>query len=175
MPSDVQERKLQRHFELLDMDRNGFIEQQDLVAFADKITESAGASGTPQAQAFRSEAERVWQSLRKALDQDGDQRVSRDEFVSAADINQVMNEAVKLGHLSFDVIDRDGDGRISKAEWTRMDQSIGIPREDSMAGFEQLDRDGDGYISRDEYTRGVEEFYRSDNPSAGGNWVLGTF
>ncbi|WP_370416558.1 EF-hand domain-containing protein [Streptomyces fradiae] len=175
MSSDVQERKLQRHFELLDMDHNGFIEQQDLVAFAERITESAGAMGTPQAQAFHSEAERVWQALRKALDTDGDQRISRDEFISAADINQVMNEAVKLGRLSFDVVDRDGDGRISQAEWTRMDQSIGIPQKDSMAGFEHLDRDGDGYISRDEYQRGVEEFYRSDNPSAGGNWALGKF
>ncbi|GGT18023.1 EF-hand domain-containing protein [Streptomyces purpureus] len=175
MTAALKQRKLQRHFELLDIDGNGFIEQSDLREFADRITEAAGAEGSPQSRALRTEADRLWQALQKTLDADGDQRVSRDEFISAADITQVMNEAVKLGKMSFDVIDSDQDGRISRQEWLRMDQKLGVAPADSEQGFQHLDMDGDGFVSKAEYAKGVEEFYRSDDPTAPGNWSFGKF
>ncbi|MEU9131159.1 EF-hand domain-containing protein [Kitasatospora sp. NPDC048540] len=175
MAGSIQERKLHRQFELLDLDGNGFIEQKDVAEFVERITEAAGAEGTPQGEAMRQGAERLWQQLQQALDTDGDQRISRDEFVSSADLHAVMTEAIKLGAAAFDVTDTDGDGRISLQEWIRMDQKIGVLRGDSEQGFNRLDLDGDGYVSRAEYVQGVEEFYRSDDPSAPGNWAFGRF
>ncbi|MFG2640363.1 EF-hand domain-containing protein [Streptomyces sp. NPDC048370] len=171
----VQERKLQRHFELLDLDQNGFIEQADLAEFAGRINDAAGARDSREGMALIAEADRVWQALQKALDTDGDQRISREEFISAGDIDHVMNEAIKLGKMSFDVVDSDHDGRISLDEWIRMDQKLGVARPESTKGFQQLDMDGDGFVTKSEYAKGVEDFYRSDDPQAPGNWAFGAF
>jgi Ca2+-binding EF-hand superfamily protein len=173
--ADIQERKLMRHFDLLDIDRNGYIEQDDIVAFAERITEAAGAMGTPQSQALRKEGDRLWQSLQMQLDADGDQRISRDEFISAGDLDMIMKEAVKFGVASFDVTDTDQDGKISLAEWIRRDQKLGVAKADSQKGFQQLDHDGDGFVSKAEYSKGVEEFYMSDDDAAPGNWAFGKF
>ncbi|WP_371494338.1 EF-hand domain-containing protein [Kitasatospora sp. NBC_00374] len=175
MPDPTQERKLRRHFELLDFDGNGFIEQSDIEEFVERITEAAGAEGTPQSVRLREEGGRLWRRLQKALDTDGDQRISRDEFVGAADLNAVMAMAVELGAASFEVTDTDRDGRISLQEWIRMDRKLGVSHADSMHGFRLLDRDGDGFVTRAEYVKGVEEFYRSDDPQAPGNWAFGGF
>lgn len=176
MPQDVKERKLNRHFELLDLNSDGYIEHDDIMMFADRICEAAGVKpNAPQSEAFRQTGDNLWQALQKALDSDGDKRISRQEFVGSENLDAVMTEAIRLGVASFDVTDTDGDGRISREEWIRMDQRIGVARADSEKGFRQLDQDGDGYVTKEEYSRGVEEFYRSSDPTAPGNLAFGKF
>ncbi|MFJ1704745.1 EF-hand domain-containing protein [Kitasatospora sp. NPDC088346] len=175
MPDTAQERKLRQHFELFDFDGNGFIERSDIEAFVERITEAAGAEGTPQGLRLREEGDRLWRHLQRTLDTDGDQRISRDEFVGAADLGVVLAMAVELGAASFEVTDTDRDGRISLQEWIGMDRKLGVSRADSLHGFRLLDLDGDGFVTRAEYLRGVEEFYRSDDPQAPGSWAFGGF
>ncbi|WP_158088857.1 EF-hand domain-containing protein [Thermoactinospora rubra] len=176
MATQVQERKLARHFELLDYDRDGYIEQSDLKAFAERICQAGQVEPTsPEGRAVVQQAERLWQALQRAHDKNGDQAVSRQEFVDCAESEQVLKQAIQLGVAAFDVMDRDDDDRISMQEWLSLDRSLGVNAADSEEGFRRLDRDGDGHISKKEFTKGVEEFYRSSNSAAPGNWTFGRF
>ncbi|WP_424188275.1 EF-hand domain-containing protein [Actinokineospora sp. G85] len=175
MPATIQERKLDRLFTILDTDNNGYIEQSDFELFAAKVIDGAGAKETPEARIVRRQAASFWSTLSEALDADGDERVSRDEFASTADLEPVLDAAIKLGVSARDVTDIDHDGRISLSEWVTLDAMLGIPRTDSEEGFHALDTDGDGFVSQPEYVRGVEQFFRSEDASAPGNWAFGKF
>ncbi|MFI6604515.1 EF-hand domain-containing protein [Nonomuraea sp. NPDC050536] len=176
MTTPIQERKLARHFELLDYDRDGYIEQSDMKMFAERICQAAGVAPTaPKGRKVMQQADMLWEMLHQSMDHDRDHQVSREEFVDAADMPSVMTEAIKLGIAAFEVMDQDGDGKISMAEWTKMDQRLGVDPAESRKGFGQLDKDNDGHLTKAEFTKGVEEFYRSDNASAPGNWAFGKF
>ena len=175
MPAEIQERKLSRLFQLLDTDGSGFVEESDLEDFAARAIAAAGAGGSLEARIVQREAASLWQALQRTLDSDGDQKVSRDEFVSAADVNAVTDEAIKLGVVIRDITDIDQDGLISLGEWVTLDAKLGIPRSDSEQGFKALDADGDGFVSKPEYVKGVEQFFRSDDASSPGNWAFGKY
>lgn len=70
----------------------------------------------------------------RALDRDGDNRLSRDEFVRRGGANVVRELPDEFAYL-----DLDGDGRLDRAEW--YEQSV---------AFERMDRNRDGWISREE-------------------------
>ncbi|EWC62216.1 calcium binding protein [Actinokineospora spheciospongiae] len=175
MPAQIQERKLSRLFELLDSDGSGFVEESDLEDFAAKAIAAAGAGGSLEARIVQREASSLWRALQQTLDSDGDQRVSRAEFVAAADADAVTDGAIKLGVVIRDITDIDRDGLISLGEWVTLDAKLGIPRADSEQGFKALDVDGDGYVSKPEYVRGVEQFFRSDDEASPGNWAFGKY
>ncbi|MFJ2031717.1 EF-hand domain-containing protein [Streptosporangium sp. NPDC087985] len=176
MKTEVKARKLVRNFELLDFDGDGFIEHADIRTFAERICDAGGvASNSHEGQKVIEQADKLWRALQQSMDSDGDQQVSRQEFIESANSSSVLTQAIQLGVLTFDVIDKDGDGRISRDEWTRLDQKLGIAQADSRKGFDQLDKDNDGYLTRAEFNKGVEEFYRSQDPAAPGNMTFGKF
>ncbi|GAA3508272.1 Ca2+-binding EF-hand superfamily protein [Streptosporangium album] len=176
MKTEVKGRKLARHFELLDFDGDGFIEQADIRMFAQRICEAAGVEpSSRESQKVLKEGDKLWHALQDSLDHDGDQRVSRQEFIGLAESDSVMAQAIQLGMAAFDVIDIDGDGRISRDEWTTLDKRIGVPAADSREGFSRLDIDMDGFVTRAEFAKGVEEFYRSSDVAAPGNLAFGKF
>ncbi|MEU6999809.1 EF-hand domain-containing protein [Nonomuraea sp. NPDC046570] len=176
MSTEVKERKLARHFELLDFDGDGYIERSDIRSFAERICEAAGTTpNSNEGKKIMQQGDKLWKALQRSLDHDGDQQVSRNEFVDSAGSDPVMKEAIQLGVAAFDVLDQDRDNKISRDEWTRMDQRLGVSMQDSRKGFDQLDKDSDGYVTKAEYTKGVEEFYRSQDPAAPGNWAFGSF
>ncbi|OLR91739.1 EF-hand domain-containing protein [Actinokineospora bangkokensis] len=175
MPTAIQETKLQRLFGLLDADGNGYLEEDDFELFAAKAVRAAGAGDSLEARIVKREAAALWRALSDALDADGDLRIGRDEFLRAADIDDVVDGAVKLGVAVRDVVDVDGDGLISESEWVSLDAQLGITRTESAAGFAAIDADGDGFVSKPEYAAAVAQFFRGAEEGAPGNWVFGRF
>ena len=71
--------------------------------------------------------------------------------------------------------DQNGDGKLSVQEYAKLGWCYGITEEAMREAFQHLDRNGDGYLTIEELTKAVDEFYRSDDPDAPGNWTFGPY
>lgn len=146
----MSEDQLNRLFVILDGSGNGFVERSDLLSYSEK----AGGAVTEKAT-------ELW-SLLSPLDTDNDGRISKPEFVVGVDFDAVVEAAVAMNVASMDAVDTDQDGKVSREEWATINDTLGISREDSDAGFDALDTDKDGLISREEFTARVLELYNGD-------------
>ena len=74
---------------------------------------------------------------------------------------------------NLSVFDTDHNGYISLNEY--LDLFIGLRIEVRFApmSFAKLDLNQDGQISKNELVKSVEEFLKSNDPSASGNWLFG--
>ena len=161
-------RKLDAAFACFDADRNGFIEERDLLALA----------GRHGAQTITDNYHRLWKALVDNLDRDGDGRVSRVEFHHGM-ANAFPDEASY--HVFFQVAvdvllsigDADGDGMLNIGEWTALQAGFGTSPEDAQASYYLLDSDASGYLTRSEILEAVREFYISTDPQAPGNHLFG--
>ena len=69
--------------------------------------------------------------------------------------------------------DRDGDGRLDEAEYATILWCYGIADADARAAFRHLVTDGSGYLTNAAMEIVFAEFFRSDDPAAPGNWMIG--
>ena len=171
--------KLLRAFQHLDMNGNGYLDHDDIVALVARFI--AGFRVSPhsdEGHAVAAGFEDFWQSLISLVDTDGDGRISPDEwndgmvdaFVEAADgFDRHLRPAVSaVMHLA----DTDGDGRIRFAEFTMLQKAFGSRADGVQAAFRHLDADGDGSISVPELIEAAREYYTGRGGTAG-DWLFG--
>ncbi|MEU5714777.1 EF-hand domain-containing protein [Streptomyces sp. NPDC020403] len=85
MDSAEYERKIAHRFAALDQDGNGHIDRADFNAAAARLLTAFGTTARcDKGQALYTGAEAFWQGLAGIADVDGDQRVTREEFVGGA-------------------------------------------------------------------------------------------
>jgi Ca2+-binding EF-hand superfamily protein len=103
--------------------------------------------------AIKSQLLEVWEKLRQAVDTDGDQKVTLDEFLQFAESagnNLIEDVFVKTADMVFDLADTDGDGNISfdesKSFFLLFESSLSSAQE----AFSQIDKDNDGTITKEE-------------------------
>lgn len=181
MLNDVQQRKMNHLFALLDVDDDGTIDKMDYTASADRLINAFGfAPGSSQSQTLRERYGRLWDEVTQPMDTDGDERVDPDEFAVGFDTFVSQPQDGYSAHVApvadafYDLMDTDGDNRITQTEYVRMAQSaFRMSEADSVAAFNHLDLDGNGWLSRDELHSANEEFFRSGDPQARGNWLFG--
>lgn len=181
MLNEVRQRKMNHLFDLLDVDDDGVIDKMDYTASADRLVNAFGfAPGSAQSQALRERYARLWDEVTLPMDTDGDERVDPDEF--AVGFDRFVAQApdgyhalvAPVADAFYDLMDTDGDDRITRTEYIRMAQSaFRMSEAAGLAAFNRLDLDGNGWLSRDELHSANEEFFRSTDPDARGNWVFG--
>lgn len=160
-------RKLDSAFACFDADKNGFIEERDLLALASRHG----------SQTITDNYHRLWKSLVDNFDRDGDGRVSRIEFHHGM-ANAFPDDAAYQAffHVSVDVLlsvgDADGDGMLNIGEWTALQKGFGTREEDAQASYYLIDSDASGYLTRGELLEAVREFYTSTDPQAPGNHLF---
>jgi Ca2+-binding EF-hand superfamily protein len=71
--------------------------------------------------------------------------------------------------------DQDGDGKLSSQEYVKALWCCGVGEEAAREAFQHLDRDGSGYLTIEKILKALKEFYRSDDPEAPGNWLMGPY
>ncbi|MFF8717247.1 EF-hand domain-containing protein [Streptomyces sp. NPDC015184] len=173
---DVITTKLERSFEALDDNKDGYLDWTDYQKLADRYIQAYKlGKDDRRARALYAFYQTYWlEMLRHSSVQED--RLAKDQFVTANRLASVdtsrLNLADGAGHVTFDVIDSDGDNEISKDEFTRFLKDVW--RSDAPEdAFPQLDTDGDGSISRMEFVRAVREHFLSDNPDAPGSMFFG--
>lgn len=181
MLNELQQRKFAHLFTLLDVDDDGTIDRMDYTASADRLVSAFGYSAdSPECRQVRDRYNTLWETVTLPMDTDGDERVDVTEYTTGMERFVTTADGGYLAHIApvadafYDLMDVDQDGLITRTEYVRMMGSAFRLSEDAAtAAFDQLDLDGNGVLSRDELHLANEQFFRSADADAKGNWIFG--
>ncbi len=180
MLTDLQRKKLQLRFALLDTDGDGRLTQQDYELVCLRLSAAFGhLPGTAGYERIRGAYLTLWERLRARMDRDGSGSVSLPQFLESCEKAIVARRdgfernLAGLVDLLFDLVDADANGVIDLPEFTTWMHSYGVGPRDTVDAFDLLDADGDGVVSKAEMAAAAEQFYRSADPDVAGNWLFG--
>ncbi|MFD7883913.1 EF-hand domain-containing protein [Streptomyces bauhiniae] len=175
---DVISVKLERSFDALDANQDGFLDWSDYQRLGDRYIQAYQLDKNDRrARAIQTFCQIYWLELLRHAGVDGD-RLTKEQFVTANRLAVIDTSRLNVteggGHAIFDVIDVDQDNEISRAEFERFLRDVwGSQAPDAMDSFTKLDTDGDGAISRMEFIRAVREHFLSNDPDAPGSMFFG--
>ncbi len=180
MLTELQKRKQTALFRREDMNNDGYYGKADAKEFARRVCEVLGLQpDSPECALVHARVGRRPEALRGFYAAVGDQ-YSLDDYLKLGDFivsddalfDEIIAEQVRA---VVGLWDRDRDGKLSAAEFVKLEWCYAINEEDAQEVFRHLDRDGDGYLTVEECEQAAEEFYRSDDPDAPGNWLFGPY
>lgn len=181
MLSELRKRKFSYLFHCFDFDKNGVLEMADYEQFAKNLGKAydLNADSTRYA-ALHAETMALWDFIRNLADQNHDNQVSEDEFTLA--YTALTNDDAAFHHLLMGYAayvirsaDRDGNGLLDQAEYVTILGCYGIEASAARTAFQHLDEDGNGLLSVIDMEKAFEQYFRSDDPNAAGNWMMGPF
>lgn len=177
MTTDLQNRKYQKVFSNFDANSDGQIDQTDVDMIIQTWCRQFDVEpSSPEWRQITSIANRMWQDLLGGTDPDGNKVVTEEEWIQSAQQADFIDKVcIPFGLAAFDLGDRDGDGKLSFEEMAKGTSAGGISAEETRDAFNRLDTDGDGYITKEEYSNALEDFYKSTDPDAPGNYLAGPF
>lgn len=178
MPTQLQRDKFDRLFEIFDVNRDGYVSQDDFDAAVHQVaTAPHGSSNEGHLRAFADAAARFWAGVKEHARVDRDGRVSRaafhdamhDAFLQGGRFDELVQPAAEAAFALYDV---DGDGRVGRKEYEVLQRSLGRSDADIGRAFAALDHDRDGYLTLDDFTAHVREYLHSDDPLTPSNWLF---
>jgi Ca2+-binding EF-hand superfamily protein len=176
MVSDVAAEKHGQTFDFLDVDKDGYLEQADFEAIAERLAAGAAARDV---EVVRDAYLKFWNSLAFKLGVSADGRISRRQYIDGCD------EITKSDPHGFDhaiaqmprailaLYDHDRDGMLNAKEFLAFEVALGVQPESAKIALLALDHDADGFVGGADLMRACREFMLSDDPHAPGNWLFG--
>jgi Ca2+-binding EF-hand superfamily protein len=166
MVSSEYERRIAARFATFDQDGNGWIDREDFSAASKAVLNEFGTTArSDKGQALYGGAEAFWQGMAGIADRDGDQRITRDEFVNGA-VKRLRDNPDRFAeiarpflHAALAVADADGDGRATVEETTRVLKALGAPEEVAAAAAATLDADADGKVDEVEVVNAFARYF----------------
>ncbi|GHH47053.1 EF-hand domain-containing protein [Streptomyces candidus] len=173
MDSAEYERKTAARFASFDQDGNGYIDREDFSAAAAAIlAEFDTTARCDKGQALYSGAEAFWQGMAGIADVDGDQRVTRGEFVRGA-VKRLSDNPQRFAEIARPFLrsaieiaasaDDEGDGLTVRSA-TRLLRVLGADEQVAERVAAALDADGDGRITEEETMNAFAVYYTLDGP-----------
>ncbi|MEJ8658006.1 MULTISPECIES: EF-hand domain-containing protein [Streptomyces] len=170
MDSAEYERKIAHRFAEFDQDGNGYIDRADFsTAAATLLAEFGTTARSDKGQALYSGAEAFWQGMAGIADVDGDQRVTRQEFITGA-VKRLRDNPQRFAeiarpflHAVVAIADEDGAG-VTQAGAARVLRVLGVESERCAMVAAALDADGDDRISEDEILAAFAAYYVTGEP-----------
>jgi Ca2+-binding EF-hand superfamily protein len=180
MLTDLQRKKLQLRFALLDTDGDGRLTQDDYELVCLRLCAAFGLlPGSAGHEQLRAAYLTLWERLRARMDRDGSGVVTLPQFLESCQRAIVERRdgfernLAGLVDLLFDLVDADADGAISLSEFAAWLHAYGVGPRDTAAAFDLLDADEDGALEKAEMLSAAEQFYRSADPAEAGNRLFG--
>ena len=166
MVSTEYERRIAARFATFDQDGNGYIDREDFGGAAKALLAEFGtAARSDKGQALYAGAEAFWQGMAGIADRDGDQRITRDEFVNGA-VKRLRDNPDRFAeiarpflHAALVVADPDGDGRATIEDTVRVLTALGVPAELARASAAALDTDADGKVGEAEIVPAFARYF----------------
>ncbi|MFI6371070.1 EF-hand domain-containing protein [Streptomyces sp. NPDC050546] len=166
MVSSEYERRIAARFAIFDQDGNGYIDREDFFGAAKALlTEFAVAARSDKGQALYGGAEAFWQGMAGIADRDGDQRITREEFVGGA-VKRLRDNPDRFAeiarpflHAALDIADTDGDGAATIEEVSRVLTCLGAPEDVARTAAGALDADEDGKVGEAEVVPAFARYF----------------
>ncbi|MGP3633341.1 EF-hand domain-containing protein [Streptomyces sp. 24-1644] len=157
MDSAEYERKIAHRFAAFDQDGNGYIDRADFNAAAARLLKEFGTTARcDKGQSLYTGAEAFWQGMAGIADVDGDQRVTREEFVGGA-VKRLRDNPERFAEIArpflraaIAVADNENDGAASVTAVERALRVLGADAETARVAAQQLDTDQDGRVAEAE-------------------------
>ncbi|MBT2380704.1 calcium-binding protein [Streptomyces sp. CB00316] len=174
MDSAEYERKIAHRFAAFDQDGNGYIDRADFNAAAARLlTEFGTTARCDKGQALYTGAEAFWQGMAGIADVDGDQRVTREEFVGGA-VKRLRDNPERFAEIArpflraaIAVADSGDDGgRASVASVERALKVLGASAEIAGIAAQSLDTDRDGLIAESDVVAALAVYFTVIEPDA---------
>ncbi|MFB6778857.1 EF-hand domain-containing protein [Streptomyces sp. NPDC056352] len=173
MDSAEYERKIAFRFAAFDQDGNGYIDRADFNAAAARLLAEFGTTARcDKGQALYTGAEAFWQGMAGIADVDGDQRVTREEFVGGA-VKRLRDSPERFAEIArpflraaIAVADNDDDGAASVPAVERALKVLGASEESAGLAARSLDTDHDGRIAEDEAVAAFAVYFTVIEPDA---------
>lgn len=173
MDSAEYERKTAARFTSFDQDGNGYIDREDFSAAAAALLAEFGTTARcDKGQALYMGAEAFWQGMAGIADVDGDQRVSREEFVTGA-VKRLRDNPRRFAEIARPflhaaiAVAEDGNGPgVTPQAAGRVLSVLGVAGERARAVAAALDADGDGLIGEEEILTAFAAYYTTPGPDA---------
>jgi Ca2+-binding EF-hand superfamily protein len=178
--SDLQERKLQRAFVHLDVDGDGRIEREDVLALAARMLVGFGEATTSgKGKRVVETLEALWDVLLDTLDLGPDGRLGEADLptaVAAAFVHgHRRDEALVPAALAMAwLCDTDDDGFVVEHDLRTLHEAFDLAPSAATLAMGHLDPAGSGRVGVDDLARAVCEYYVGDDPAAPGTWLFGT-
>ncbi len=181
MLTELQKEKLTHYFNLLDFDNNGTIEKDDFTAIAENLCVLWKIQDdTPEHGRYVSLFEDSWFQFRESVDNKDPNHATIEEWLDFADKYLVNGSdeffdrfMQRITREIFDCFDANKDGFISLDEYIDIFMAYHIQVRYSAKSYTRLDLNSDDLLSKEELLSGVEEFFKSPDENAPGNWLFG--
>ncbi|MET7450625.1 EF-hand domain-containing protein [Streptomyces sp. NPDC005574] len=166
MASSEYERRIAARFATFDQDGNGYIDRADFSVAAKALLAEFGTTARcDKGQALYIGAEAFWQGMAGIADRDGDQRITREEFVNGA-VKRLRDNPERFAeiarpflHAALAVADADGDGRATVADTVRVLTALGASEETARTAAAVLDTDADGKVGETEIVSAFARYF----------------
>ncbi|MFF4118515.1 EF-hand domain-containing protein [Streptomyces sp. NPDC001714] len=166
MVSTEYERRIAARFATFDQDGNGWIDREDFNSAAKALLAEFGVPArSDKGQALYAGAEAFWQGMAGMADRDGDQRITRQEFVSGA-VKRLHDNPERFGeiarpflHAALALADTAGTGTATVADTARVLCVLGVAPELAQAIASGLDTDGDGNVAETEIVPAFARYF----------------
>ena len=173
MDSAEYERKIAHRFAAFDQDGNGYIDRADFNAAASRLlTEFGTTARCDKGQALYTGAEAFWQGMAGIADVDGDQRVTREEFVGGA-VKRLRDNPERFAEIArpflraaIAVADNDDNGAASLPAVERALKVLGASAESASLAARGLDADHDGRIAEEDAVAAFAVYFTVIEPDA---------
>ncbi|MBJ6645473.1 EF-hand domain-containing protein [Streptomyces griseoincarnatus] len=166
MVTSEYERRIAARFAGFDQDGNGYIDREDFMAAAKALLAEFGtAARSDRGQALYVGAEAFWQGMAGIADRDGDQRITREEFVTGA-LKRLRDNPERFAeiarpflHAALAVADTTGDSAVGVENTARVLQVLGVGGDLAAETAAQLDTDGDGRIGEEDIVSAFARYF----------------
>ncbi|MEW2573710.1 EF-hand domain-containing protein [Streptomyces sp. NPDC047070] len=166
MVSTEYERKIAARFAGFDQDGNGYIDREDFNAATKALLAEFGTTARcDKGQALYIGAEAFWQGMAGIADRDGDQRITREEFVNGA-VKRLRDNPDRFAEIArpfldaaLAVADGDGDGSVTLDETTRILKALGVPGDTAATAAGALDSDADGVVTEPDIVSAFARYF----------------
>ena len=179
MTTNLLSRKIGRHFDQIDVNGDGKIDQNDFALIVSLMREEfPEPSAEPKLEALNNAYQGLWEQMRRDMDVDSDGTVSREEYVKRLQSDRKAEYRAAIAPVAkaiIDLADVNGDGMLDVRELAKVHRALNMGTKDHQAAMAKLDLDGDGKVSESELVQAIEEFFSSEDPEAGGNYLFGEF